>query len=261
MTRAAVARRTAVVLLLAVTGLSPLATTGRAVAQEEKPKPEIKGASLLGVLPGRSATVTLFGEKLAPKTVTFPKGPLTAKLAGEVQPTEGDDKKRGAQKVAVEVAVPADCPPDVYEMVLLHEGDVKAAAPLAVFAPAAAEAEVKRPCATFAEAMPVAPDPSLAITGALAGDTADRFRFAARRGEIWEITVLAGRAGSALDPILRLRDARHVSVALAAGNDKKDRRITFPAPADGVYYVELSDAEGRNGPHLMYRMILTRKSL
>jgi hypothetical protein len=130
-----------------------------------------------------------------------------------------------------------------------------------VVAPAQAELEVKRPNATFAQAMPLPVEAaSIAVAGALPGDTADLFRFEAKTDETWEIAVLAGRAGSPLDPIVRLRDARRVPLALAAGDEKKDRRLTFHAPADGTYFIELTDAENRGGPTYVYRLTLARKN-
>ena len=244
-------RRLAPSLALLLCALAP----GFAHAQE-KPKPEVKGVSVLALRAGQTATVLLYGENLEPTAVT-PKLPLTATL-GEVKATEGDDKKRGAKQVAVELQVPADCPPDLYDLTLVHAGDVKAVARVAVVAPAAQELEVKRPNATFAQAMPL-PGPDVAVTGALLGDTPDIFRFDAKAGETWEITLLAGRAGSSLDPVLRLRDRRLIPLALSAGDDKKDRQITFRVPADGPYFVELTDAEARGGAGFLYRLVVRRK--
>ena len=224
---------------------------------QEKPKPEVKSVSVLALRAGQTATVLLYGENLEPTAVT-PKPPLTATL-GEVKATEGDAKQRGAKQVAVEVQVPAGCPPDLYELTLVHAGDVKAVGRVVVVPPAAQEVEVKRPNATFAQAMPL-PGPDVAVTGALQGDTPDIFRFDAKAGETWEITLLAGRAGSSLDPVLRLRDRRLIPLALSAGDDKKDRQITVRIPADGPYYLELTDAEARGGAAFQYRLAVRRKA-
>ena len=246
-----------VLILLCLTILS-----GAHADDKDKPKPEVKGTSLLALRAGQTATLFVYGDNLAPTTITA-KPPLVVKM-GEVKDTDADTAKArgGAKKqVAVEVSAPADCPPDVYELTLVHEGDQKPTARIAIVAPAGAEMEVKRPNATFAQAMPLPADAtSVAVTGALTGgDTADLFRFTAKAGETWEITVLAGRAGSPLDPIVRVRDARRIPLALAAGDDKKDRRLTFRAPAEGVYFVELTDAENRGGPTFVYRLTVARK--
>ncbi len=227
--------------------------------KQEKPKPEIKGRSLLAVRSGTTATLTLYGENLAPTAVAVNKPPLTAKLLS-VKPTEGDEKKRGSQQVSIELAAPAGSAPDLYELTLVHEGDVKVSAPVVVAEEAGIEAEVRRPNATFAQAMPL-PGPAATITGTLANDTPDVFRFDAKAGETWTITLLAGRAGSALDALVRVRDRRYFSLALSAGEEKQDRQITFRAPKDGTYYIEIWDAEARGGPEYLYRLTVRRDAV
>ena len=246
--------RRALAIFFAALAVLPAA---RAQEKKEIPKPEIKGTSLLALPVGKTATVILYGENLTPRSVEV-KPPLTAGL-GEIKDTDEATKKaRGAaRQVAVEVQVPANAPPGVYELTLAQEGDAKAVARIAVVEAAPAEVEAKRPNATFAQAMPL-PGPFVAVTGALGNDTADVFRFEARAGETWEITLLAGRAGSPLDPLLRVRDERHAPLALSAGDSGRDRRITFQAPRDGAYYIELTDSEGKGGPNYLYRLVVRR---
>lgn len=251
--------RTLLSLLLLFLCVCPLAT---AQENKDKPKPEIKGLSSPWLRPGQTVSIVVYGENLAPKEAGFVKGGLTAKVSGTAQPTEGEDKKRGGQRLSVEITVPAACPPDVYELTLTHENNVKPTARLAVLEPAAVELEIKRPCATFAEAMPLLPVQKgvVAVMGALAnGDAPDTFRFEAKAGETWEIRLLAGRAGSPMDALARVRDRRHFPLHLSAGDEGKDRVIAFRAPRDDSYYIEVSDAEGRSGPTFVYRLTLRRQ--
>ncbi len=95
---------------------------------------------------------------------------------------------------------------------------------------------------------------SVAITGTLDGDTADVFKFEAKTGETWHFSLLSGRGGSSLDPVLRLRDDHHVTLLLSAGDKKKDRHLVFRAPADGAYYIDITDAEARGGGGYDYRL-------
>lgn len=220
----------------------------------DKPKPQIKSVSVLALKAGQTATVSVFGDDLAPKDISVGKPGLTAKLLG-VKPTEDKDKERGKITVSLELAAAPGCKPDIYPVTLVHEGDVKAVANVVVVEPAAAEADVKRPCGTFAQAMPLVGS-SVAIAGNVQNDTPDVFKFEAKAGQTWTISLLAGRGGSQLDPILRLRDVRHFSLALSAGDDKRDRQITFKVPADGTYFLELADGEGRGGPGFLYRLTL-----
>ena len=97
------------------------------------------------------------------------------------------------------------------------------------------------------------------IFGALDGDTPATFRCDAKAGQIWDFSVLAGRAGSALDALLRIRDSRHLSLALAAGNPKIDRHIRFRAPVDGAYYLEITDDQARGGPTFTYVLTAIRR--
>ena len=100
---------------------------------------------------------------------------------------------------------------------------------------------------------------SIAITGNVEGDNPTTFRFEAKAGETWRFGVFAGRGGSALDPVLRVRDSRHFSLALAAGDPKKDLSLTFTAPTTGTYYLELMDEQSRGGGTFTYRLTARSK--
>lgn len=244
-----------VVLVLSVILLLLGASIGGA---QDRPKPEIKDRSLLGIHAGQTASVIFYGENLAPKTVTVSKPPLTARIVGAAASQTDEEKKRGGTQMTVEVTAPANCPPDTYELSFVHDGDVKVTAPIVVVDDGLAEIPVKQPNATLVQAMRLA-GPAVAVVGALGNDTPDVFSFEARAGETWEITLLAGRAGSPLDPIVRVRDRRRFPVALSAGDPKQDRRIVLRVPADGTCHVELTDAESRGGPGYLYRLTLRRK--
>jgi len=123
---------------------------------------------------------------------------------------------------------------------------------------AAIEVPIKKPSFSYSNAMRL-PGPSAAVTGQLDGDTADVVRLDAKAGETWEITLLSSRAGSLLDPILRIRDSHHTPLALSTGDKKKDRRITFRVPTDGAYFVEITEAEARGGAGYNYRLAVLRK--
>jgi hypothetical protein len=70
----------------------------------------------------------------------------------------------------------------------------------------------------------------------------------------YSIEVVASRAGSDCDPILKMVDARG---AVAAESDDspgvgKDLRLDWTAPADGLYAIQVSDLHGRGGPSFGY---------
>jgi hypothetical protein len=227
------------------------------VRGDGKPQPTLKSSTLRIVHLGQKETITLYGENIAPTATVGSKPPLQARLLG-IKPTEGDAKARGAQQVSVEVAMPPNGPPGTYDVTLKNPDGTSVSVPVAALAvPAFQAATAKQPAAGFAQAMPL-PGPFAAVTGAVTRDSFDVFSFATKSGETWEITLLAGRVGSELDALLRLRTASHLSLALSAGAPAKDRAIRFRVPADGTYYLEVSDADGRGGPTFGYHLIVKR---
>ena len=220
-------------------------------------KPEVKSTSVMGLRVGRTTMMTVYGENLAPKELAVNKPPVTARLLGS-RPTDGKLKAKGSRQVTVEVTVPATCPLDTFDLTIVQVDGSKVTIPLPIVMDAAAELTVKKPAGTFETAMQV-PGTSVAIVGVLDNDTPDVFRLEAKTGEVWEISLLTGRAGSILDSVLRVRDSKHLSYALSVGEKKKDRHITFRAPADGAYYVEITEAEAKGGAGYDYRLTIVRK--
>jgi hypothetical protein len=41
---------------------------------------------------------------------------------------------------------------------------------------------------------------------------------------------------------------------LSAGDKKKDRHLVFRAPSDGVYYIDITEAEAKGGAGFDYRL-------
>ncbi len=94
------------------------------------------------------------------------------------------------------------------------------------------------------------------VNGTLVGPDRDVYRFRANRGEQIVLEVEGRRAGSALDPILRLLDSEHRQLAF---NDDAlglgaDPRIEFTVPADGEYQVVVHDARFSRQVQNFYRL-------
>ncbi len=86
-----------------------------------------------------------------------------------------------------------------------------------------------------------------------AGDI-DCFKFAAKKGQVFEVECFARRIRSGLDPVMNLyyADGRGVG-----GNDDSrgpDSYIRFTVPEDAEYVVRITDHLGRGGPDLVYRV-------
>ena len=94
-------------------------------------------------------------------------------------------------------------------------------------------------------------------------DDFDVFRFEGRAGSRVVAEVYARRLNSPLDSVLRLTDA--AGRQLAANDDHEDKGtglvthhadswLAVTLPADGTYYLQLGDAQGKGGPEYGYRV-------
>lgn len=104
-----------------------------------------------------------------------------------------------------------------------------------------------------AEATPV--ELPLAFNGILEqeGDV-DCFKFAAKKGQVFEVECYGRRIRSAIDPVMNLYYANGKSIA---GNDDSrgpDSYIRFTVPADDEYVVRITDHLGRGGSDFVYRV-------
>ena len=173
---------------------------------------------------------------------------------GAMKATEGDDKKKGSRQVDVEVTTVTACPIENVELTFTQPDGGKVAAQIPLVDSAATEVKEKKPSGTFAQAMPLmlTPETSVAVTGNVENDTPSTFKFEAKAGEVWKFRVFAGRGDSMLDPVVRIRDSRHMSLTLAVGDAKKDRQIVFTPPVSGTYYLEIMDEQSRGGGGFTY---------
>jgi hypothetical protein len=95
----------------------------------------------------------------------------------------------------------------------------------------------------------------VAVSGRLdARGDSDGFRFDAKKGVIYAFEVVARRAGSECDPVLRVLDAKGAIVNEAddTGGLGKDARIEWKAPADGPYALQVADLHDRGGAAFSY---------
>jgi len=91
----------------------------------------------------------------------------------------------------------------------------------------------------------------------------DVFHFAGRAGERIFAEVQARRLDSPLDSVLKVTDAAGKRLAFNDDHEDKsdglkthhaDSLIDFSLPADGKYYLYLSDAQHESGPEYAYRL-------
>jgi hypothetical protein len=100
----------------------------------------------------------------------------------------------------------------------------------------------------------------LALNGRLQkrGDV-DCFKFAAKKGQVWEIECYARRIGSPVDPVITIyKDDKAKS--LIAGNDDargQDSYLRWQVPEDGNYFIRIADHLNAGGETYVYRVEFT----
>jgi hypothetical protein len=96
----------------------------------------------------------------------------------------------------------------------------------------------------------------LTVNGTLRGPERDLYRVYGKAGETRVFEVEARRAGSAIDPVIRILDA--AGRLLARNEDALgiglDARLEFTFPKEGHYYVEITDARFSRQEQNFYRL-------
>ncbi|MBB6053800.1 hypothetical protein [Armatimonas rosea] len=82
----------------------------------------------------------------------------------------------------------------------------------------------------------------------------DNFRFAATKGQVFLLEVLASRLGSKLDGVLTIYNKDGGEQFRSDDVNGKDPFITFTAPHDGEFTAQVTDLNGRSGTDFGYRL-------
>ncbi|MFN9458394.1 MAG: hypothetical protein ACK6D7_13610, partial [Acidobacteriota bacterium] len=99
------------------------------------------------------------------------------------------------------------------------------------------------------------PSTPLTLNGTLMGPDRDVFRLQVKDGERRVFEVDARRAGSAVDPVIRVYDAAGKQVARSEDDPMigLDARLDMTFPKEGFYYVEIHDARISTQAQSYYR--------
>jgi hypothetical protein len=156
---------------------------------------------------------------------------------------------------SVELSVPKELKPGEHFFALPHASSGTLPVPLVV---------TTLPINAEAGDWPATGDPARLMTlpAALCGrltqpGDADGCRFEARKGQFYAFEVLARRAGSDCDPVLRVLDGKS-SIVTEADDTRglgKDSRIEWKAPADGSYVLQVFDLHDRGGATFGYVLL------
>jgi hypothetical protein len=108
-----------------------------------------------------------------------------------------------------------------------------------------------------AVAMPPVP---CAAHGILAqGEKSDWFKFTAKKDENLQLRVIARELRSPLDSVLSLYDAAGKRLANNDDQGGPDSKLNWACPADGEYFIQISDQLGRGGEDFTYRIEIEPK--
>lgn len=109
---------------------------------------------------------------------------------------------------------------------------------------------------SYRDELPAAQPLPLAFNGILEkeGDI-DYFKFSAKQNQRFRFISYANRLGTPVDTVINIYDAKMKSIG---GNDdadgSKDSRYDFRAPADGEYFLRVTDMLKRGGENFVYRV-------
>jgi hypothetical protein len=108
---------------------------------------------------------------------------------------------------------------------------------------------------TIETAEPVRSSP-VVVNGTLRGPERDVYRVYGKAGERRVFELEARRCGSAIDPVLRILDGSGKQLARSddAPGASLDARLDFTFPAEGNYYVEVTDARFSTQVQNFYRL-------
>lgn len=85
----------------------------------------------------------------------------------------------------------------------------------------------------------------------------DWFKFTAKKGAALDVNVYARRLRSPLDSVLQITDAKGGSLAVNEDAAGADSVLKWNVPADGDYFVKVTDQFGNGGPDHVYRVEIT----
>ena len=249
--------RRCLALLSLVAGLVSLAVhQGTATAQPKATPitvapqaPTINAALPLGVARGQALELTLTGTNLADPTGLWTSFPAKVTIPADMN--NGKD----AAKVRVKIEVSADAPLGFHSLRLATKAGISNARLFCVDEFPQLDEVAGNGTKEKAQVVPV---PGV-VVGRVDAEQSDFFKFTAKPGQRLTVEVIARRLGSALDPMLKLYDAKTMREMPGFYSDdepglQSDARLTKTFPSGGDFIVEVRDARHLGGPESYYRL-------
>lgn len=206
-----------------------------AAASSALAAPTIKDISPRGLRIGQPTTIVISGSDLTADTRML----LPANIAS--QTVKGEAK---ADRLELEVRIDPATQPGIYAM--------RVAGSKGISNPVAIDVD-QLPQSPFAEKLGVFP---LALDGNVGGPQVLRASFTGKKDQRVVLDALAQRLGSALQPVVRLYDARGKQIAWSPPRQALggDARCETVLPADGEYSIELHDQLYRAAGPAFFRL-------
>jgi hypothetical protein len=193
-------------------------------------------------LPATQPSADVLSVRLKDKgTVAVPKGAEAAHV--------------GDVSIDVELNVPADMPDGDMPLVLTSPAG-RSAVVLLLVKRAASIVDVKNPHNGFRDAQPIELGKWMRGTVESPGDV-HVYRLTGKSGQTIVAEVLARRRCSLLDSLLVLYDERGNVLAENDDFNGADSLLRFPLPADGTYFLSLTDADDRGNAGFPYLLSVT----
>ena len=253
--------------LLPTASLGFAAMAMAAVAVAAAPPPNLLDMHPHGGQQGRALRLVLEGYGLPGEMEIESTLPGSFARLGEAAEEDRLQRQRRPNDRNLDAAVllveiDADAPPGLYSLRAVTEDGISNALLFRVDTlPEVSERSLRD--GGDAKEAPTIKQLPVVINGTLDGAERDQFRFRAPAGERIVLEVEARRAGSAVDPALRLLDAAGDEIAFnqeAPGIDV-DARLDWQAPeAGGEFVVEVHDARFSDQTRNFYRLKLIAAS-
>ncbi|MGE0606316.1 MAG: hypothetical protein AB7O62_04250 [Pirellulales bacterium] len=193
--------------------------------------PAVRNVNLRGLQIGGTTKLVFDGLDLLPEPKVMLPVPVTSQT---VMPGAT------ANRVEIEIVLPADIVPGLYGMYLAHAGGISERTVVA------ADHLPQRPFADKAESLP------MALHGTLNGSTTLKTTFAGTASQPLMCEVESQRLGGKVRPVLHLYDpaGKHLAWSLPQQSLRGDTRLSATLPADGEYTLTLHDLQfGPPGPN------------
>ena len=209
--------------------------------------PALTTTSPQAIAPGNQADIKLRGSDLAGAALLWTSFPGQAELTPDIA-----DNGKNAAEVTWRLTVPADVPVGIHGLRVAGPNGVS---PLKLMMvddlPSVAQAAGNT---TIDKAQELAQP--IAVDGAVGNLSRNYYRIKVAAGQKLSVEVVARRLGSALDPFIRLLDAKGRELTYSDDEPglRGDARLSYTFAEAGDYVVEVRDIRYQGGAGHFYRL-------